>query len=428
MRRFLDARRLLPIAVPAAVWAVLFVGAPAWAQPNDVWTLTAGDFSTRRVAILAMNDREIRVRDVVSGEQSTLGWDRLLDLARDSSVNRAAGSQRGGAMVLLLANGDRIAGEPSSQSGETLSWASGAGVFDVPLTEARAIVRDPTAADGGAPPIEDEVILANGDRVGGIIGAISRETVQVTPTGGGAATELSWDSILTVRFAGTTADPATAAGVPDRAFRVTLQGDTRLSVPSLTLNGEQLQLAVGDGGTRPVPIRQVLAIEHLNGPVVWLTSLPPSERIHQPYFAGIDLPARVGRAVDGGEIRAPASIAAPSTMPSTVIGAADRPARAGIGVASYSRLSWSVPPGFARFRTQVGVAGNLPYANVTVRVVLDGDRVAFEQADLTAAHPPVFIDVPLGEARTITLEVDYGKSLDVQDRVNWIEPALVKSP
>jgi hypothetical protein len=428
LRRFFDVRGFLPSVVPAAVWALLFVGARASAQQNDVWTLTAGDFSTRRVAILALSDREIRVRDVVSGEQSTLSWDRLLDLTRDAAVNRAAAAQQGGAMVLLLANGDRIAGEPASQSGESLSWASPVGLFEVPLTQARAIARDPTAADGGSPPIEDDVILANGDRVGGIVGAISRETVQITPTGGGGATELPWDSILAVRFAGTTTDPATFAGVPERAFRVTLQGDTRLSVPSLTLNGEQLLLATGEGAARPVPIRQVLAIEHQNGPVVWLTSLPPSERIHQPYFAGIDLPARVGRAVDGGEIRAPTSIAAPSTMPSTVIGAADRPARAGIGVASYSRLSWSVPPGFSRFRTQVGVAGNLPYANVTVRVLLDGDRVAFEQADLTAAHAPVFIDVPLGEARTITLEVDYGKSLDVQDRVNWIEPALVKSP
>jgi len=29
-------------------------------------------------------------------------------------------------------------------------------------------------------------------------------------------------------------------------------------------------------------------------------------------------------------------------------------------------------------------------------------------------------------ARTLTLEVDYGKNQDVQDRFNWIEPALLR--
>ncbi|MDW8262884.1 MAG: NPCBM/NEW2 domain-containing protein, partial [Phycisphaerales bacterium] len=65
-------------------------------------------------------------------------------------------------------------------------------------------------------------------------------------------------------------------------------------------------------------------------------------------------------------------------------------------------------------------------ANVVVRVRLD-DHIAYEQADVTAASPPLRILLPLAQAKTLTLEVDYGKTYDVQDQVIWVEPALVRS-
>lgn len=454
------------IAAIVAVAASCLASAAAAARQNEVWTLTAADFSSRRVSIVAMDDAAVRVRDVVSGEQSTLSWDRLLDFARDASANRAAaaaasGAPRGsgsgsagasgGALVLLLANGDRLAGEPKSQSGETLTWTTAIGDVDVPLVDARAIVRGEAeghgnGADDDVAPTEDVVILQNGDRAGGVVSAVNRESVQLSSAGGGEAADLRWDSVAAVRFAGAggpqPAGGGEDAGVPVRAFRVTLAGDSRLTVRSVALDGDQLKVftASGDAPPRPVPLKSVLSIEQLNGPVVWLTSLPPTERVYRPYFAQAALPARFGRAVDGGEIRVP-SVAVPASNAATAASAAtapaaaavtpaaspERPARAGIGVASYSRLEWAIPPGFARFRTQFAVAGGLPYANVTVRVRLDDARVAFEQADVTAATPPLLIDLPLGDAKTIALEVDYGRSLDVQDRANWIEPALLKS-
>ena len=39
---------------------------------------------------------------------------------------------------------------------------------------------------------------------------------------------------------------------------------------------------------------------------------------------------------------------------------------------------------------------------------------------------PVIL-VPLNNAKLLTLEVDFGGNYNVQDRLNWIEPALVKS-
>jgi hypothetical protein len=53
------------------------------------------------------------------------------------------------------------------------------------------------------------------------------------------------------------------------------------------------------------------------------------------------------------------------------------------------------------------------------------DKVVHETADFVAGKLADVVQVPLAGAKTLTLEVDYGKTYDVQDRFNWIEPALL---
>jgi hypothetical protein len=52
--------------------------------------------------------------------------------------------------------------------------------------------------------------------------------------------------------------------------------------------------------------------------------------------------------------------------------------------------------------------------------------VVHEQKDFRAGVLAPLIVLDTDNARLITLEVDYGQSYDVQDRFNWIEPALLK--
>ena len=100
----------------------------------------------------------------------------------------------------------------------------------------------------------------------------------------------------------------------------------------------------------------------------------------------------------------------------------------GIGVAPYSRITFPLDPaqGYQAFRTQYSIEGHAPYADVTVRILLD-DKPAHETKDFTAGKLSPVILVPLGSAKTLTLEVDFGSNYNVQDRFNWIEPALTKS-
>jgi hypothetical protein len=39
--------------------------------------------------------------------------------------------------------------------------------------------------------------------------------------------------------------------------------------------------------------------------------------------------------------------------------------------------------------------------------------------------PVVLVELP-ASAKTLILEVDYGDALDVEDRLNWLEPALLR--
>jgi hypothetical protein len=77
-------------------------------------------------------------------------------------------------------------------------------------------------------------------------------------------------------------------------------------------------------------------------------------------------------------------------------------------------------------RTQYAIEpDDAPYANVTVRIKLDG-KVVHERMDFAAGELSPVITLDTGGARTLTLEVDYGKNADVQDRFLWIEPALLR--
>jgi hypothetical protein len=151
----------------------------------------------------------------------------------------------------------------------------------------------------------------------------------------------------------------------------------------------------------------VNSIEQTNGPVVWLSTRTPVETVQTPYLEA-PWPTRMDRAPNGGPIRFGSRIY-----------------QRGIGVHSYSRLTFAIDPAFKAFRTQYAIDGDWPLADVTVRIKVD-DKVVHERADFHAGvlADAVVIDELAGHSQ-ITLEVDYGQNYDVQDRFNWIEPAFL---
>ncbi|HEV2296424.1 MAG TPA: NPCBM/NEW2 domain-containing protein [Tepidisphaeraceae bacterium] len=397
----------------ACGFAVVLLLAHASAVAQQSWTLTTADFKSQSVNLIAVDDAGAKITRVHGGEQSVIPWPQILQLDRATAA--AAGvspAPPAGAdapkFMLYLANGDRVVGQPAALEGETLAWASpAAGRIDVKLKQVIAIAR---AAD--QPPRRDQqrtqdiVILANGDTTGGLISGIDKSGITIDSDGNGVT--VPWDAVRTVLLAAVASTNPDAAGAGnERSVRLTLADGSVMSGPTINMNAESVTLGTGDA-KREVAASAVVSIEQVNGPVAWLSSLPPVESVQTPFLETV-FPARMDRTVRGEPLRF-----------------GDRTYARGIGVHAYSRLVWQLPEGnrYKTFRTRYAIDGDKPYANVTVRVKLD-DKVVHETPDFVAGKLSDVVQVPLGNAKALTLEVDYGETYDVQDRFNWIEPALL---
>jgi hypothetical protein len=223
----------------------------------------------------------------------------------------------------------------------------------------------------------------------------------------GTDLELAMDNIDWIYFA--------AAGKPkqkeERSFRVRLLDGSILAATSVAFGGDSLSFTLAQNDQRKVLIASVDGIEQINGPVSWLSSRVPEQVVQVPYYGATPWPTRMDLTVGGRPIQFGNQIFS-----------------RGIGVHSYSRIDYALDGKYAAFRTQYAMATEerRQFADVTVRIRLDG-KIVHERANLRAdvLAPVVIVDLPKA-AKMLTLEVDYGAANDTQDRFNWIEPALLR--
>ena len=389
-------RTLLTLAV-----LVLSVSRAALADPG--WILTNADFKQHPVSLDALDAKGVRVTMVGDGSSRVVPFSELLQLDRPSSAT-LPGQAR---FTLVLAGGDRLLGEPAGFLDELVVWKNPAvGEVKVSLKDCRLLLRGGrTVENPDLVRTEDYVQLANGDNAKGIITDVGPDGVKISSNGADLALPL--DAIDYVHFA-QAGKPKETTGT---AFRVRLTDGSFLTVQSVESNGSELNLTFSTDDKRKLPLTSIGGIEQLNGPVSWLSSRTPSEIVQTPYYGATAWPTRMDMTVGG--------------RPITFAG---RVYPRGIGVHSYSRLSYPLDGKYKAFRTQYAMAteDKRQYADVTVRVWIDDktvhERKSFKAEELSQV---VVVDVP-ADAKVLTLEVDYGAALDIQDRFNWIEPALVR--
>jgi len=158
-----------------------------------------------------------------------------------------------------------------------------------------------------------------------------------------------------------------------------------------------------------LPAASVNTIDFRNGRVVYLSDLKPARVEQTPYFDRV-IPWRADAALDSGAL-------------ALADGRYDR----GIAVHSRCVLEYDLRGQFDRFRTIMGFeqpAGAMGRA--IVRVLADGKPV-YENADARGDAKPETIEVELAGARTLVLEVDFGRDQDVGDRVIWANARLVRA-
>jgi hypothetical protein len=385
-----------------SILTLLLFASVASAQAR--WSLTTADFRSQHVELRSIDTKSVRVMPVGQSQQEiSVPLDDVLQIQRT-----APDKIEPGRLILHVTGGGRLGGEPVSVKDEQIVWKNSTlGEISLPLRNIAAITL-PSATpnlDNSSKQTEDIATLSNGDVVKGIVTNVSTDTLTVRAAAGDEV-PVPLSSVVSVVFAST----GPAAGSDARAFSVRFADGSAIRAKSITLGDGKLTVVLDNDGDvqRPVALPLVMGIEQINGPVSWLSSRTPSESVHNSFF-DTSWRARMDQTVRGEPIRF-----------------AEKTYTRGIGVHAQSMLTFPLDGSYQFFRTQYAIDGDLPYADVTVRIKLD-DRLVHEAKGFKAGILAPIVQLDLKGAKSLTLEVDYGGGYDVQDRFNWIEPALVRT-
>jgi hypothetical protein len=381
--------------------AICIAALPGIARGDDAWVLTDARLATSPVHLVSLDQNTVNILRGDSQQSAAISWDDIVAL----SHGEEGPAGQSGPLELILAGGDRLGGQPVSSTGDQLTWKSaGLGQIAISLNRVAAIARSEVSPEKLAENrADDQVQLANGDMAHGIVTQIGPDGV--TLQAADATPTLPWDSISAVLFSTGSQGKNPGGG---KMFRVSFAGGDSISASDLSLAGDQLKLTFPDKTETSVPISSVDKIEQINGPLCWLTSLDPVDNIYKPMFEE-KFPARFDFTVDGEQ-----SIA--SKYPGF---------HHGIGCHSYSKISYALDGGYPFFRTRFAMDTDSPLAEVTVRVLLD-EKVVWEEKGVKAGGIYPMTVVPLGNAKKLGLEVDYGENYATQGRFVWLDPALVR--
>jgi len=379
-------------------WIVVLALFPSTAVAQN-WRVLTDDFAEQLIVPRAIDSTSI-VGTNTRAEPTTIPWSKVVRVESTQTVKAPAGR-----FVLKLRNGEAIAGEPGGLIDETLTWRSTLlGDWPVSLADVQSI--DHPADDARPAPgeavTEDTVFLSNGDLLRGIVSQITGSTLTVTAS---ESTEVPWASVARLELASTTA-VTTPTATESAAVEVSLVDGSRVRVKSVALADDVWKIFTIAGQQKLIDRAGISAIERLDGPVRWLSNLPLLESVQTPYL-GAAQPAKMDASVNGSALRF-----------------GGQTFSRGIGVHSYSRLTWALDSGTQAVRFRYAVDGDLPYADMTVRVLLD-DKIAYEQPHVRAGVISDAVKVEVGQAKRLSLEVDMGDGYDIQDRLIWIEPALI---
>ena len=315
-------------------------------------------------------------------------------------------------ITLMLAGGDvlygRIVdGDDDSVVVETMDL----GRLSVPLdtivgldfAQARSpAYRDSVAwVDRAGPCEEDYVMLANGDVVRGFLTSIDAKDVVVEGPLGEA--RIPHRFALAVRLA-----TLPAATLDEPHFIVTFRNSGRLRATNFEWSQSVVEAGFRFAQRARIEAERIVRVDVEGGRWEWLAQHRPISSQHTPMLS-LDWPYVPDRNVLGGPI--------------IVNGESFEH---GVGVHSRSSLTYDLRGAYREFVTSFGIDDDSgPYADVSVSILVDGKRrFAQEQVRRGRLFGPVRLDVT--RMKRIELIVDFGDNGGLQDRFNWVDPALIR--
>jgi hypothetical protein len=255
------------------------------------------------------------------------------------------------------------------------------------------------------PRSADAFLLANGDVLEGTVTQFGPREWEITV--GGAARQVEANLLAGVALDRNLLEYKPP--VEPHAF-VTLTDGSAVAARRLTTRDDRLEIETFIGPVVSVPWASspgVLRIDYRNGRVLFLSDKTPLSIDSKP-FLDEPAPPRFDLNVVGSPLRIGGKTFAK-----------------GIGVRSYSKITFDVQGAQQFLATAALDDAAEDQASVVFRVYVDSRRV-LETPERTAGSSPVPISIPLENARTLTLEVDFARRGDQQDIADWIDARLVR--
>lgn len=319
---------------------------------------------------------------------------------------------QGRRILVNLQRGDRLFGNLVQGDDDGVTFDSpGMGRVKLPLEQIRSIQtglsREAAHRDAAnwflRQPLgeEDAVLLTNGDVATGFITRVESDGIGIETAVG--ESKVDFRLIIAARFVA-----GEDAQVDGMSFLVSTVDQSRLTCRDFEMRDGKVQVTAAFGAKALVPADRLMRIEVIGGRWIHLTALTPISYEQVPMLS-IPWPWVSNRNVMGKRIQ----VAGESY---------DR----GLGVHSRAVLVYELGGQFSEFVTAAGLDdASGAWADVSIAILLDGQAL-FEREGLRRGEliGPMRFDVSRG--RSLSLICDYGKNGDIQDRFNWIAPALIR--
>ena len=322
--------------------------------------------------------------------------------------------------VLVLRNGDQLHADVRSGDDSKLtvvSEACGEVTFENKFLDAILFpaAKNAPPADAlaaflkAAPPKEDLLWLAKGDTVSGFLERFADGEVKFNA--GGQSRSYRFEQLSAFRLAPL---EAYQPGAGLRAV-LTLRDGGRLTGTPLGLGLRDaeavLKFEALDGKPWLIRTEQLSRMRMTGGNLVYLSSLTPSQVQEKPYVGGAPLvyPWRRDRAANGKVLTLGAQTY-------------DR----GLGVHSFSQLSFTLDGAYKKFLCSVGLDGSAPPGAVCAWAVkCDGQTKA--QGEALAGAAPVAVKLDLAGTQALELLCDFGNAGDgAGSFLDWANARLIK--
>ncbi len=248
---------------------------------------------------------------------------------------------------------------------------------------------------------DDHILLTNGDTIGGFIESFGSNGISIE-TETGLAT-------LPIRHVVSAALASPAAPARKNPYCIaTLRRSGRILLTDLKIAGTSVKGQLPNGETINIEAERIVQIEFVGGRWEWLATHQPISFEHTPMLA-LGWEYVVNHNVLGGRLAVDGAVY-----------------EHGIGVHSRANLTYDLRGAYRTFVTSFGMDDDSgPLADVDVRIRVDG-RVRFERDHVRRGQDMQSIRLDVQGADRIELIVGFGGNGDIQDRFNWIEPALIR--